>query len=181
MKQSSNQTMKLSLTNKRKRKYTKPRSTHKRKNMTKGQIILIGTITSAIILLIVLTFVFSGKNFEKVIEKTAEPSQEKTNNSVNVPIPTLKPIKGETIMINMAGFVPAKLTLTSGSGVNFANFSGKAVDIKSDDHPTHRLFQDLNIGNVVDGDTTAFKILKPGTYKYHNEFYPNQKGTIVVQ
>lgn len=173
--------MNKSLTNKRKRKYTKSGANHRRKNMSKGQIILIGTISGAIIILIVLIFVLSGNNIKTTIKKTTVPGQQQNNNTVKAILPTLKPIKGETIMVNMAGFVPAKLTLTSGAGVNFANFSGKPVDIRSDDHPTHKLYTDLNIGNVADGDTTVLKTLKPGTYKYHNEFYPNQKGTIIVQ
>lgn len=142
--------------------------------MTKEQKIIIGLISGVIIILGFLIFALNGKNVEKVQKRVQENESPKALVSL---IPTQVPKRAETIMVSSTGFVPNRLTIPAGTGVNFANFSGNPVDIESEGNAAIV----LNIGIVANGDTTEQKLLLKGTYTYYNKFHPNQKGTIVAQ
>ena len=165
--------MKKVLTKKKTRRYNK-KGEHRKKPMTKEQKIIIGLISGVIIILGFLTFALNGKNVERIQKKVA-------NNQGPIPkvslIPTQVPKKAETIMVSSTGFIPNKITVTSGTAVNFANFSGNPIDIESEGDKTLV----MNIGVVANGDTTEQKPLLRGSYGYYNKFHPNQKGTIIVQ
>ena len=90
------------------------------------------------------------------------------------PIVTPTPIQGETIMVTSTRFVPSILTVKKEKEINFVNFSGKDIDIESDET------KELKIGLMKDNDTSNPIKLSPGTYTYFNKLKPEQKGTIIV-
>lgn len=149
--------------------------------MNKNQKILIGAIAGAIIVLLALTFLMGGKNVSNKMTQNGSSSQTK---SIPTPTftPTPTPAPGETIMVTIHGFVPENIKVKKGTSINFANFSDNAIDVESDDHPTHKLYPQLNIGTLEANDTSDSVLYdKPGTYKYHNHLKPEQKGTIIVE
>jgi len=150
--------------------------------MNTNKKILTGVLLGAIVVLLTLTFFIGGGNVTNKIKQTNLSSQP--NNVLATPIltkiPTPKP--GETIMVTIHGFVPEALRIKKSTSINFANFSDTAIDIESADHPTHKLYPQLNIGTIEANDTTNPVLYdKSGTYKYHNHLKPEQTGTIIVE
>ncbi|PIZ97377.1 MAG: hypothetical protein COX79_02475 [Candidatus Levybacteria bacterium CG_4_10_14_0_2_um_filter_36_16] len=152
--------------------------------MNTNQKILTGVITGAIIVLLALTFLIGGGNVTNKIKQTGLSSQPNNTLATTTPILTQipNPNPGETIMVTIHGFVPDTLRIKKGTSINFANFADTAVDIESADHPTHKLYPQLNIGTIEASDTTDPLLYdKLGTYKYHNHLKPEQTGTIIVE
>jgi len=86
-----------------------------------------------------------------------------------------------TIDVTSSGFSPASVSIKPGGRVVWNNKSGGDISINSDDHPTHRLFKELNIGHVPDNSTASVLLEKQGTYTYHDHYNPGRTGTIVVK
>ncbi|MBI2598990.1 cupredoxin domain-containing protein [Candidatus Curtissbacteria bacterium] len=79
------------------------------------------------------------------------------------------------------GFAPSTLNVKVGQKVVFENASSSTLEVNSAPHPTHTLYQELNIGKVAGGASGSTSFAKAGTYKYHNHLNAGQNGTIVVK
>ena len=66
------------------------------------------------------------------------------------------------------------------SPIRWINKSGTQVTVNSDDYPTNQLHKELNFGVFANNSSVVYTFTKPGTYGYHNQFHPNQKGKIIV-
>ena len=97
--------------------------------------------------------------------------------------PTVSPIsQTETnVTVTQDGFNPSTITVKAGTDIIWTNKSGGPVTVNSDNHPTHLLYPELNLGEFSDGSSVSVILTKPGTYTYHNHLQPSQKGTIIVQ
>lgn len=87
----------------------------------------------------------------------------------------------ENVKVTASGFVPQTLTVNAGSRVVWFNETDEDATVHSDDHPTHRLYPELNAGQFSKGTSVQTVLTKPGTYTYHNHLNPSQKGTIIVK
>lgn len=96
-----------------------------------------------------------------------------------VPTPTPQPTL--TIFATDSGFVPERYKIPKQTTVTFLNMTDFNVEVASDAHPTHTLFPELNLGTVPPGQIKVLKLDKAGTYTYHNNLNPTQKGTIEVE
>lgn len=155
---------------------SKKGNSHSKQNMNEK--LLAGIIIGVIVVLTVLTFLVGGKSLTGKLTQTSNTLNASPSSlpSYLRPKPTVAP--GETVMVTVHGFVPEKLTVKKGTSVNFANFSDTdTVDVEADD-PKMTM---LNIGVIRNNDTSDPIQLAPGTYTYHNQLKPTQKGTIVVQ
>jgi plastocyanin len=88
--------------------------------------------------------------------------------------------KEVTVTLDKNGFTPNKVTIKKGTAVRWKNVSGKEQTVNSDNYPTNQLHKELNFGTFNNNSTVMYIFTKPGTYGYHNQFHPEQKGTITV-
>lgn len=86
-----------------------------------------------------------------------------------------------TITADSSGFFPAILTVKTGTRVNWTNKSGSDISVNSNEHPTHRLFRELNLGHVPNGSSVSLVFDNVGTYTYHDHYNPSRTGTVVVE
>lgn len=134
-------------------------------------VIVIGIIVGAVILMA------GGKNNQ---------AQTPTNNNVQEPTSATEsqPVEAPetvTVEVTSSGFSPVSVNIKPGERVVWNNKSGGDISINSDDHPTHRLFKELNIGHVPDNSSASVLFEKPGTYTYHDHYNPERTGTIIVE
>lgn len=87
----------------------------------------------------------------------------------------------QTIAYKNSGFSPATITVTSGQSIVVTNNAEQTLDFASDDHPTHRINSELNIGTIGPGTSKTFVLTQAGTFRYHDHLNPGLKGTIIVQ
>lgn len=78
------------------------------------------------------------------------------------------------------GFSPVTLTVKAGTVVTVKNESSSTLDFASDDHPTHKINSDLNVGDIEPGKSATFTA-KVGTWGYHNHLNANDAGTLTVE
>ncbi len=126
-------------------------------------------ILLAIIVLVVAVgaFAFFGNNKTSAPEETnSSPEQTATTNN---------------ILLSSSGFEPKELIVKTGTKVTWINRSGKSATVDSDDHPTHKLYPFLNLGQFADGVSIQVVFDKPGTYTYHNHFDASQTGSVKVE
>jgi len=88
----------------------------------------------------------------------------------------------DTIILTKNGFSPDKTAIKKGTAIKWTNDSGTdKASVNSDDYPTNQRFPELNLGIINKGSSVAHIFTTAGTYTYHNQFNPKQKGTIVVE
>ena len=90
-------------------------------------------------------------------------------------------VQDTIVTVSSSGFSPDTLTVKAGTRVMWTNKSGSAISVNSDTHPTHKLFPQLNLGEVPSGASISLIFDRAGTYKYHNHYNPSQAGTVVVE
>lgn len=111
-----------------------------------------------------------------------QPGQKKAGipNTDEQPVPTEFPQNEITVSNN--GFEPAIIRVKANTVVVWKNVSDNEISINSDPYPENNAYPELNLGNVVAtvGSTQVF-LSNPGTYTYHNNFNPKQRGVIIVE
>ncbi|MBI2613709.1 MAG: cupredoxin domain-containing protein [Candidatus Levybacteria bacterium] len=86
-----------------------------------------------------------------------------------------------TVTLSDSGFTPKDITVKAGTRIIWVNKSGKAATVNSDDHPTHRLYPFLNLGEFADSSSVQVIVEKAGKYNYHNHYSASETGTITAQ
>ncbi len=121
----------------------------------------------------------TGKKTQTTPGETPPPIRQTT-----VPPEAKRPPPNEvglvTINLSATGFSPAKTTVKKMTRVIWINRSGASATVNSDEHPTHAVYPKLNLGEFGDNSSVQLVFDKAGTYGYHNELKPEQKGEIVV-
>lgn len=131
--------------------------------------LLIGGIV-LILLIGIFFFVASGT-------KQLQPQKTAQQTPTTMPLP-----KEVAVELTNDGFTPEEVTIEAGSAVRWTNTSSAArATVNSDDHPTHKRFPELNLGEFQKGSTLVHIFTTPGTYTYHNHFSPKQTGTVIVK
>jgi len=136
--------------------------------------LLIGLVAVVIIVVVGLVALGGSKNESQPPETSSTvPTQAQSQQQQQVTT--------VTITADSSGFSPAQLTVKTGTRVIWTNKSGTDISVNSAEHPTHRLFRELNLGHVPNDSNASVVFDKPGTYKYHNHYSPSQTGTVVVE
>lgn len=79
------------------------------------------------------------------------------------------------------GFVPKTLEIKAGKSVRFVNNASKAMRIFADDK-TSSLYSEMNQSKTVGrGGIYDFTFVSAGTWAYHNENNPVDKGVVIVE
>lgn len=89
--------------------------------------------------------------------------------------------KETTVRYTTNGFSPQEVHIKVGNAVRWTNETADTATVNSDDHPTHRKFPEMNLGEFQKDQTLVHVFTKPGKYTYHNHLNPSQKGTVVVE
>lgn len=84
------------------------------------------------------------------------------------------------ITLDKGSFNPKDTIIKVGTAIRWKNISGEKQTVNSDDYPSNQLHKELNFGVFNDGSSVVYIFTKPGTYGYHNQFHPEQKGVIQV-
>lgn len=127
------------------------------------------TIVLALILFIIL---FTGYFAWKAYKTSQKPHYAVRMNTVLA--------KETTITLSENGFSPKEVTIKVGTAIRWKNDTKDKQTVNSDNYPTNQLHKELNFGIFNPGSTVMYIFTKPGTYGYHNQFHPEQKGTITV-
>ena len=122
------------------------------------------TIVIAVLVLIVGVFAFTTQS-----AKSPEP------------VANIEVSAANTINYGDNGFEPSSLTVKSGTTILVKNNSAKALQFRSNEHPSHTENQELNMGALNPGKSDTFTANKIGNYGYHNHLNPNDNGTLVIQ
>ena len=107
---------------------------------------------------------------QEQISDNTETSVTTTNNSTSV-----------TITYSESGFGDPKITVPAGANITVKNTSSRTVDFASDEHPTHRINSELNVGDIGPGESKTFTVSRKGTFGFHNHLNVSETGTITVQ
>lgn len=124
-------------------------------------------------ILIVLGLLIFGGVFYFLSKGAGDTSQ--------VSDPTTQLPKEAEVQVTTSGFVPSEVKIAAGSAVRWVNKANQTVTVNSDDHPTHRKFKELNLGEFAKDSTVVHIFTNPGTYTYHDHLHPTRKGTVIVQ
>jgi plastocyanin len=93
----------------------------------------------------------------------------------------LKPLpKDTTVTLDENGFSPKEVSIGIGTAVRWKNVSGRKQSVNSDDYPTNQLHKELNFGVFANNSSVVYVFTKFGTYGYHNQLHPEQKGKVIV-
>jgi plastocyanin len=123
------------------------------------------------VILIVLSLIFGNILF---VISNNKPLQKKSTNPLPVP-------KEATILLDKNGFSPKEVIIKVGTAVRWKNMTDEKQTVNSDNYPTNQLHKELNVG-VFNANSSVVKIFtKSGTYGYHNQFIPEQKGLVIVK
>lgn len=141
--------------------------------------LLIGLV--AVVIIVVVGFVvLGGSKNQTQTSNTTQTVEQQPTTAPNQTQNTQK-TQDATVTVDSSGFSPAALTIKAGTRVIWANKSGSAISVNSAEHPTHRLFPELNLGEVPNGGNVTLVFDKPGTYKYHDHYNPSNTGTVVAE
>lgn len=122
----------------------------------------------------VVSLVFLGAfSFLSTSTKPPMPQKQATVHLTTLP-------KEVTISLDKNGFSPDALTVKVGTAVRWKNVSGNKQTVNSDNYPTNQLHKELNFGIVNSGSSVVYIFKASGSYSYHNQFHPEQKGTVIV-
>lgn len=140
---------------------------------------LLLVIVALIVAFGAFTFLGNKNTSPTISTKQPEPTVVKSNETTK-PAVTQPNNPVVTIVLTDSGFVPKDITVKAGTRVIWRNSSGKAASVNSDDHPTHRLYPFLNLGEFPDGSSVQVVFDKAGKYGYHNHYNASETGTITA-
>lgn len=129
-----------------------------------------------IVALIVVLGAFTFLGNKKTTPITSQEPKTTTKQAVTKPVNSIT-----TVTLTNSGFTPKDIAVKAGTKVIWENKSGKAATVNSDDHPTHRLYPFLNLGEFADGSSVQVVFDKAGKYSYHNHLKPSETGTVTVE
>ena len=134
-----------------------------------------------VVVVLVVVLIAGYLLFQTNTSKQSNVAQNAKNTQNTGAAEQTKPVLQETVTLTTAGFNPQTITVKPGTRVVWLNKSGVTETVNSDNHPTNLLFPFLNLGRFNDGFSITTMFTKSGTYTYHNELNPDQKGTIIVE
>lgn len=85
------------------------------------------------------------------------------------------------VTVDQNGFSPNSIAISLGTRVIWTNESEEKVSVNSDIYPTNALWPFLNLGSFDKDQRVSTVFKKAGVYTYHNQFKPEQKGTVTVK
>ncbi len=128
-------------------------------------------------------FIISNKDKETPQTTTPNTSAASSTSTDSSDTSTTQPpTSTETAVITYtdSGFSPSSLTVKAGTVITVQNSSSKTLDFASDDHPSHKINSELNVGDIPPGESGTFTP-KVGMWGYHNHLDASDTGQVIVQ
>ena len=122
--------------------------------------ILLGIAGGSIIVVITFFLIFFSKSNKSATINPNEVSSETPSNTQNEDQKQLVQTDITTVTLTRAGFEPSLISVKAGARVIWVNNSGSSVTVNSNDHPTHRLFSRLNLGEFSNGSSVQIVFQK---------------------
>lgn len=113
---------------------------------------------------------------------TTGSNRDSDNQNVNPdePVSSEQSDQSATIVFTDKGFEPSKLSVKVGATVTVKNNSSEDVQFSSDDHPTHKLNQGMNLRVLAPGESAMFITNQAGNWGFHDHINDSFTGTITV-
>lgn len=138
--------------------------------------VILVAVTVACVLAVVIATVILRSN-EAVSPSSVEQSSSADTSTSQDPKPSAA---STTIEFTDNGFSPAMLTITKGTEVTVKNTASQPVQFSSDDHPTHRINQGMNLRVLEPGESASFMADKVGSWGFHDHIDASKTGTLTV-
>ena len=135
-------------------------------------------LTIIALIIIFGAFILLGN---KKMSPTTKQSESMKSQESTKPVVTQPTNLVVNVVLTDTGFLPKDITVKAGTRVVWVNKSGKTANVSSDDHPTHRLYPFLNLGEFADGSSVQVVVEKVGKYSYHNHLNASEVGTITAE
>ncbi len=90
------------------------------------------------------------------------------------------PVATNELNYTDSGFSPKSITAKVGTKVHITNKSSGPLQFSSDDHPTHTLHPEFNLGSIAAGANEDLDLKTTGTWGYHNHLKSEDTGSITV-
>ncbi len=116
-----------------------------------------------------------------IVIKQKPSTRPISNVKTTVPSPSHSLFKETKIELTKTGFSPRIVTIKVNEGISWTNKSGVKATINSADHPTHKKFPEINLGEFGNNISLTHIFTKSGRYDFHNHYNPLQSGTIIVE
>lgn len=84
------------------------------------------------------------------------------------------------ITFQEGGFSPREVTVAKGTTVTVKNNSSNRLQFSSDDHPTHRINQGMNLPVLAPGESDTFTAEEVGEWGFHDHIDASFTGMITV-
>lgn len=136
-------------------------------------------MNKTLLIIIALIVVFGAFTF--LANNRTDQKQNSTPTENNAPLQTRPKEEIVTITLTDTGFTPKDITIKAGTRVIWLNKGEKAATVSSSDHPTHRLYPFLNLGEFATGASVQVVFDKAGTYMYHDHYNTTSTGTVTVE
>lgn len=114
-------------------------------------------------------------------------SSNKTSSSANPPSSTTthgataSPSETATITYDGDSFEPETITVVSGGTIKLINQSQENVVIVADQVAGQADNSQIAAGNIDPGVSKTITVNTAGSWKFHNQQHPTEKGAIIVQ
>lgn len=93
---------------------------------------------------------------------------------------TETPDEPVVISFTAGGFTPNTLSVKKGAVVSVVNNSSTNMQFSSDEHPTHRDNEGMNLQILAPGESSMFKAERVGTWGFHDHIDDSKTGTLTV-
>ncbi|HET6747562.1 MAG TPA: cupredoxin domain-containing protein [Candidatus Saccharimonadales bacterium] len=94
--------------------------------------------------------------------------------------PSESPVATTELHYTDSGFSPKSITAKVGTKIHITNQSSVPLQFSSDDHPTHTLHPEFNLGTIAAGADEELELKTVGTWGYHNHLKSEDTGSITV-
>jgi plastocyanin len=133
------------------------------------------SIQSLVVGLLIMGFIVVGSGMSFLVREEKETPPKPATKTVSVE-------DTASIDISAKGFVPATLSVKSGTLVTFTNKDKKAHQPASDPHPAHDSLPGFDSQTKLQkGQSYSFLFDKEGTFTYHDHLNPlTFNGSIIV-
>ncbi|MDQ3123383.1 MAG: cupredoxin domain-containing protein [bacterium] len=142
--------------------------------------------SGAVVVIIALIFVGVIVALQLGNKEAAAPSQNPTDTTQDQAtqdgstMGTDEPLT--TITYTEEGFAEQdNVRVKSGVQVRISNKSSRTLDFASDDHPSHQLNSELNVGEISPGEEETVILNTKGEWGFHNHLQSTHEGTITVE
>lgn len=141
--------------------------------------VLLGGIVLLVVVLGGLAL-FSKKSNQITPAQTTQPAQ--STQTTTAPKGNESMMAKEVVVtVTKTGFQPQTVTVKTGTRVTWINKSGGSATVNSDDHPTHLLYRDFNLGSFPVDSSVQLVVIKPGKFTYHDHLHPDRTGSVIVE